>query len=124
MKKAIEVILFVEDEENLRTLIEAFLSSCGFRVLSACDGQEGLSLVKNRGLNDIDLILADVVMPKMSGKQMVDLLKPTLPQAKVLFMSGYTEDQLAPHGVLEPGVEIITKPFLAKNLVKRIRELD
>jgi FixJ family two-component response regulator len=62
-------------------------------------------------------------MPLMSGKQMVDLLKPLLPDAKIVFMSGYTDDALAPHGVLEHDIELIEKPFLAKNLVTRIREI-
>jgi len=113
----------VEDEEKLRELVEAVLVSGGFNVISACNGKEGLRTVEEGKLKDIDLILTDVIMPLMSGKQMVDLLKPLLPDAKIVFMSGYTDDALAPHGVLEHDIELIEKPFLAKNLVTRIREI-
>lgn len=118
-----KTILLVEDEDKLRELVEAVLVSGGFNVISACNGKEGLKLVEEGKVKDVDLILTDVIMPLMSGKQMADLLKPLLPNTKIVFMSGYTDDALAPHGVLEHDVELIEKPFLAKNLVARIREI-
>jgi two-component system cell cycle sensor histidine kinase/response regulator CckA len=122
MEPKAKKILLVEDEEKLRELVEAVLVSSGFEVITACNGKEGLQIVQD-GVKDIDLILTDVIMPIMSGKQMVDLLKPLLPKAKIVFMSGYTDDALAPHGVLEHDIELVEKPFLAKNLVARIREI-
>jgi DNA-binding response OmpR family regulator len=123
MEETPKTILLVEDEEKLRELVENVLSSSGFNVITASNGKEGVETVKGRKLNDIDLILTDVIMPTMSGKQMVDLLKPILPNAKIVFMSGYTDDALAPHGVLEPSIVLIEKPFLVRDLVKRIREI-
>jgi two-component system cell cycle sensor histidine kinase/response regulator CckA len=123
MEQRVKTILLVEDEEKLRELVEGVLASNGFNVITACNGKDGLRKVQEENLKDIDLILTDVIMPQMSGKQMADLLKPILPHAKILFMSGYTDDALAPHGVLEQDIELIEKPFLVKNLVARIREL-
>lgn len=123
MDGAVKSILLVEDEEKLRELVETVLVSNGFRVVSASNGKEGLDLVTDGKVGEIDLILTDVIMPLMSGKQMADLIHPMLPNAKIVFMSGYTDDALAPHGVLEHDVELIEKPFLVKNLVKRIREI-
>lgn len=123
MEQKPKTILLVEDEEKLRELVETVLVASGFNVITASNGKEGLRTVEEGNLKDIDLILTDVIMPHMSGKQMVDLLKPQLPNTKIVFMSGYTDDALAPHGVLEPDIELIEKPFLAKNLVTRIREI-
>lgn len=123
MEQKAKTILLVEDEDNLRELVASVLSESGFRVITARNGREGLQTVQEGNLKDIDLILTDVIMPQMSGKEMVDLLKPLLPSTKIVFMSGYTDDALAPHGVLEPEIELIEKPFLVKNLVGRIREI-
>lgn len=123
MEKDIKTILLVEDEDKLRELVENVLTMSGFNVISACNGKEGLQVVKDHNLSKIDLILTDVIMPMMSGKQMVDLLKPMMPETKIIFMSGYTDDALAPHGVLDTDTILIEKPFLAKDLVKRINEI-
>ena len=123
MEQRVKTILLVEDEEKLRELVETVLVSNGFNVVSACNGKEGLELVESGQIKSIDLILTDVIMPMMSGKEMADLIKPMLPNTKIVFMSGYTDDALAPHGVLEEDVELIEKPFLVKNLVKRISEI-
>jgi CheY-like chemotaxis protein len=117
-----EHILVVEDEERLRRLMGRFLGRLGYRVTAAANGHEALALVEEKGLSP-DLIISDVVMPKMSGKQMVDRLRQNRPDLKVLYMSGYTDDAIAKHGVLEPGTPLIEKPFTIEAMAQRIRQV-
>lgn len=123
MEQNVKTILLVEDEDRLRELVETVLKSKGFNVISAANGKEGLSLVESGQTPHIDLVLTDVIMPVMSGKEMADQIRPLLPETKIVFMSGYTDDALAPHGVLTEDIELIEKPFLVKNLANRITEI-
>lgn len=120
--KGTEAILVVEDEDRLRRLITRFLARLGYQVTTAANGSEAVVLVEEKGLNP-DLIITDVVMPKMSGKQMVDRLRQKRPHLKVLYMSGYTNDAIANHGVLEPGTPFIEKPFSIDSMAESVREL-
>jgi len=118
-----ETILLVEDEAALRELALCVLSECGYNVLAASNGKEGLEIAKNRNGHPIDLVLTDVIMPQMGGKEMIDQMRPLLPKAKVLFVSGYTDDALAHHGVLEPGISFLEKPFSPTRLIFKVREV-
>ena len=117
-----EMVLVVEDEPALRKLCSALLKKLNYRVKSAADGGEALLLVEGKKVRP-DLVITDVVMPQMSGKVLVDRLRKTLPHIKVLYMSGYTDDTIVHHGILDAGTPFIQKPFNVHDLSKRIREL-
>ena len=115
-----ETILLVEDEDSLRKMSARILQNCGYTVLVACNGREGVALAKNN-LERIDLIVTDVIMPLMGGKDMVKELKPMLPSARVMFMSGYTNDALSEDGVLDPSIFFLAKPFTPMLLTQKVR---
>ena len=117
-----QTILVVEDEASLRKLCAAVLKKAGYYVLAAANGGEALLLIEEKKLQP-DLILTDVVMPGMSGKVLADRLKQTLPHIRVLFMSGYTDDAIVQHGVLDSGIPFIEKPFSTKALVNKVGAL-
>ena len=107
-----ETILLVEDEEALRKVAKRALAQSGYTVLSAADGEEALQVFR-RNAGDIQLVVTDVVMPRMSGRRLADQLAKPRPDLQVLYMSGYTDDAIVHHGVLEPGTRFIGKPFAA-----------
>lgn len=115
-----ETILVVEDEEQLRRLTARALRSLGYSVVEAANGAEALALARDGG-NSIDLLLTDVVMPVMGGKQLADTLTQQFPNIRVLFMSGYTADAIAHHGVLLPGTHLLDKPFTPETLGHAVR---
>ncbi len=117
-----ETILLVEDEDGVRDLIEEVLHSRGYRVLAASRGVEALQIAE---LVDgpIDLLVTDVVMPHMSGREVVMHLAPGRPEMRVLYLSGYTDDLILHHGVLEPGTAFLQKPFGAAELARRVHEV-
>ncbi len=114
-------ILLVEDEAGVRRLARQVLEAAGYTVLEAQDGREALALFERDG-TAVDLLLTDVIMPGMSGRELVDRLSANRPALKVLFISGYTDDRLGRHGVLEPGVLFLAKPFGPAELLRRIQE--
>jgi CheY-like chemotaxis protein len=115
-------VLVVEDEDAVRRLAERILRAAGYRVLQAANGGEALLLCEERG-GEIDLLLTDVVMPRMSGKQLAARLVASCPRLRVLFMSGYSEHGIEQRGVLDPGARLISKPFTAAELCARVREV-
>ena len=115
-----ETILLVEDDRAVRRLIRRSLSSLGYHVLSAGNGEEGLREFKAQP-ESIDLVLTDVVMPGMSGKEMTNRISALRPQTKVLYMSGYAENVIAHNGVLDEGVQFLPKPFTLANLQSKVR---
>ena len=117
----IETILVVEDEESLCEIAAETLKSFGYKVLKAHSGPDALKLVSAHG-GTIDLILTDVVMPKMSGRELAESLKQKLPALKVIFMSGYTDDSVVRHGVHHEKVPFLQKPFAPFDLLKKVRE--
>ena len=117
-----ETILLVEDNAGLRKLATRFLEPAGYTVLGAGTGEEAL-LVLARHAAPVHLLLTDVVMPGMSGRDLVELLARTHPGMKVLYMSGYTSDTVVRHGVLEEKVSFINKPFNAAALLHKVREV-
>ncbi|HEX3250030.1 MAG TPA: PAS domain S-box protein [Pyrinomonadaceae bacterium] len=117
-----ETILLVEDEDVVRGLTRRILSEAGYNVLEARSGHEAIRLCRDyRG--SIDLLLTDVVMPGTSGKEVAERLCELRPAARVLYMSGYTDEAIVRHGVLDANVEFIQKPFTWARLGKKVREV-
>jgi two-component system cell cycle sensor histidine kinase/response regulator CckA len=117
-----EIILLVEDEDMVRDLVRTVLQSAGYTVLEARQGGEALSLA-GRHEGTIDLLVTDLVMPGMSGRELAEQLKVLRPHMKVLFMSGYTDDTVIQQGVLLAEAEFISKPFSPSILASRVREM-
>ena len=117
-----ETILIVEDDEAVRKLAVRVLEKQGYTVLEANQEYEALNFCKERK-EPVHLILTDVVMPGMNGRQLIECLKEVRQDFKVLYMSGYTDDAIVHHGVLEMGVDFIRKPFTFEGLARRVREV-
>ena len=118
----IETILLVEDDEVVRKLVSEVLDNEGYRLLEAANGVAALSICSQYE-EPIHLLLTDVIMPEMSGRDLADRLVPQHPEMKVLFMSGYTDDVIADHGVLDAGTPFIQKPFAPDVLVRKVRDV-
>ncbi|RLB17312.1 MAG: hypothetical protein DRG82_06910, partial [Deltaproteobacteria bacterium] len=117
-----ETILLVEDEEALRDLAKRMLGEYGYTVVFAGDGEEALKRADDHK-DAIHLLLTDVVMPAMDGKELAEKLQSKRPEMKVLFMSGYTDNAVAHHGILDAGLNFIQKPFTAASLAQKVREV-
>jgi two-component system cell cycle sensor histidine kinase/response regulator CckA len=117
-----ENILLVEDEDTLRKLVVAILEGYGYTVLVAGDGEEALRVLNNSPVIP-RLLISDVVMPKMGGRELSDRIKAIYPGTRVLFMSGYTDDAIVHLGVLKAGVSYLAKPFTPKGLAHKVREV-
>lgn len=120
--KGTETILVVEDAEPLRTLTKEFLTSSGYTVLEAANGHEALRIARSY-LGGIDLLLTDVVMPRMGGKSLVEQMMRLRPGTRVLYMSGYPNDGIVQAGILASGVTLLEKPFTREILSKRVRQV-
>ncbi|MCK6624105.1 MAG: response regulator [Anaerolineae bacterium] len=117
-----ETILLVEDDEMVRHLVQRELQAEGYTVMEASSGDKALALVKQHE-GEIDLLLTDVVMPYMSGRELAEQLKELYPQIKVLFISGYTSDSVVRRGLLTAEIEFLPKPFSLGKLASKIREV-
>ncbi len=117
-----ELVLVVEDEPSLRALIATILGDIGYRVEVAESGAEALEIVA-RLERPVDVVLTDVIMPRMSGAQLVVELRKADPGLRVLFMSGYTDDMLAGYGILKGQTRLIQKPFTADSLARALRSV-
>ena len=117
-----ETILLAEDQPEVRSVARAVLERYGYRVLEASHGDEALRIVR-RAQQPIHLLLSDVVMPSMSGPELARLVQLEEPGIRVLYASGYTDDAIVRHGVLDPGVAFLQKPFTPTSLLSKIREL-
>jgi PAS domain S-box-containing protein len=117
-----ETVLLVEDEEVVRGLARRILEQAGYSVVEASKADEAIRFCEEHG-NEVDLLLTDVVMPEMSGKELADRLKTQRPDLKMLFMSGYTDDAIVHHGVLDSSVEFIQKPFSPADLIEKVRDV-
>jgi PAS domain S-box-containing protein len=118
-----ETLLVVEDEPAVRSLARSILEGQGYVVLSASNGGDALHMAREYKGAPIRLVVTDVIMPVMGGKMMAEWLKATYPDLKILFTSGYTDDVIARHGVLDAGVEFLPKPYTPAALACKVREL-
>jgi CheY-like chemotaxis protein len=120
--RGVETLLLVEDDPSLRRLIQTALPRSGYTVLAAGTPDEAQRLcAQHQG--DIHLLLTDVILPQMNGRELYNLLKPTRPGMKVLFMSGYTENVIAHRGVLDEGIDFIQKPFSVRVLANKVGQV-
>ncbi len=118
-RRGTETILLVEDDDQVRNVVQQILIRGGYQVFVAASGANALLLVERRG--PVDLLLTDVVMPGMSGRELADRLTAAHSRVKVLFMSGYTDHTVVNHGVLEAGVEFVQKPIEPASLLEKVR---
>ena len=116
-----ETVLLVEDEEPVRSVTTLLLEALGYRVLQAENGQDALRLFEASG-EKIDLLMADVVMPDLSGREVAEALQAMDPHLKVLFQSGYTDDTVVRRGILRAEVAFLKKPFSLDDLARKVRE--
>jgi CheY-like chemotaxis protein len=116
-----ETVLVIEDEDSVRELVTEVLNDLGYRALQARDGPSGLKILQSP--ERIDLLVSDIGLPGMNGRQVADVAREQRPGLKVLFITGYAENAAMAHGFLEPGMEMVTKPFAVDALAARIREM-
>jgi nitrogen-specific signal transduction histidine kinase/CheY-like chemotaxis protein len=121
-QRGAEIILIAEDAEPLLKLAKMFLESNGYRVITATNGDDAIRVAREYD-GPIDLLLSDVVMPGMNGRELAKHLAPLQPTMKVLYMSGYTDSAIADHGVLEAGTYLLRKPFTEEALTQKVREV-
>jgi signal transduction histidine kinase/ActR/RegA family two-component response regulator len=117
-----ETILLVEDNDELRSATQGVLEALGYLVATAANGEEALAALEKRG-GRIDLVICDVVMPGMSGPEVVERLRARSPGMRVIFISGYTDNVVVRHGILEGEYEFLEKPFSADRLAAKIRSV-
>jgi PAS domain S-box-containing protein len=119
----VETILVIEDEDQLRALTERILAQLGYRVLCASDGQEALLLCRDRPEPPIELIVTDVIMPRLNGPETIKAIRQWSPHMPVLYMSGYSADALADYESGTEKLHFLPKPFSARELALRVRQL-
>ena len=117
-----ETVLIVEDEESILKMTQMMLERMGYKVLVAGTPGEAIALAREHA-GEIRLLITDVVMPEMNGRDLAGNLLSLYPNLKRLFMSGYTANVIAHHGVLDEGVQFIQKPFAKQDLAIKVREV-
>jgi two-component system, cell cycle sensor histidine kinase and response regulator CckA len=122
MQRGTETILLVEDDVQLRQLASSILTHCGYRMLTASTTEEGLSLCRANH-RDIRLLVTDVIMPGINGRQLAEQVREISPRTRVLYISGYTGNAIVHYGVLDPGLWFLAKPFSLSALVAKVREV-
>jgi DNA-binding response OmpR family regulator len=115
-------VLVVEDEHAVRELVRKVLERSGYRVVVAATPHEALRVV-DEDPQGIDLLMSDVVLPQMGGRVLAERLVAKTPTLRVLYMSGYTDDAIVHHGVLDSGTPFLQKPFTARALTNKVREV-
>jgi PAS domain S-box-containing protein len=120
--RASETVLLVEDEEGVRKLVGGILSRQGYRVIEATSGEEAIAMVQDFS-GTIDLLLSDVVLLGMSGRELAERMRLQMPSLKVIYMSGYTDDAVVRHGVLTQSAEFLQKPFNSQTLLRKLRSV-
>jgi two-component system cell cycle sensor histidine kinase/response regulator CckA len=122
VQRGTETILLVEDDAQLRQLTSSVLAHCGYKVLTAGGTEEGLALCRANHRN-IRLLVTDVIMPGMNGRQLAEQVKLISPSTRVLYVSGYTSNAIVHYGVLDPGLWFLPKPFSLSALIAKVREV-
>ena len=117
-----ETVLLVEDEQSVRQLVRETLEARGYRVLEAENGEAGLA-VAARHERPIELVITDVVMPELGGRELAQRLLQARPKIKVLYLSGYTEDAIVSEGTIDSGNAFLQKPFTLQSLARKVREV-
>lgn len=115
-----ETIVLVEDEKTVRQLALHAFQSRGYEVQTAIDGKDAMLVAEERR-RPIDLLVTDVVMPRMSGRELAEALRSAFPKMKVLYPSGYTDDAVVRHGVLRKQVSFLQKPYTPRSLTRKVR---
>jgi len=115
-----ETILFVEDDSDIRKFVCSALKSLQYQIYEACNGVQALKLLQKKRLG-IDLLITDVVMPEMGGKELAEAVKKIIPNVKIIFTSGYTDNHIVRSGRLNKGINFIQKPFSIHDIAKKIR---
>lgn len=124
LPKGVETVLLVEDEPAVRQIVTELLVEQGYTVLTAENGEDALRLLEvEKNSNKIDLMLTDIVMPRLTGTALADKVKSIYPKVKIVFMSGYADESLTKKGTLEPGQTFIQKPFTLEVLSRKIRQV-
>ena len=122
MQRGTETILLVEDNEQVRQLTSSVLADCGYKVLPAASPEEGLALCRAHQ-PQIQLLVTDVILPRMKGPQLAEQVKQISPRTRVLYVSGYTSNAIVHYGVLDAGLWFLGKPFSVSELVAKVREV-
>ncbi|MCP4601554.1 MAG: PAS domain S-box protein [Proteobacteria bacterium] len=122
LPRGTETVYIVEDESMVRNIATKILTRLGYKVVSADDGLHALAAANDKGI-PIDLLLTDIVMPNMNGRELAEKLHKQYPEMKVLFTSGYTENVIVHHGVLEEGLNFIGKPYTPQGLAEKVRKV-
>jgi DNA-binding response OmpR family regulator len=122
VQRGTETILLVEDDSQLRQLGSSVLGHCGYRVLVAGGPEEGLAICRSNR-RDIRLLITDVIMPGMNGRQLADEILQISPNVRVLYISGYTNNAILHYGVLDAGLWFLPKPFTLSALIAKVREV-
>jgi PAS domain S-box-containing protein len=117
-----ETILLVEDEDLVRGLVDRILTTCGYTVLQASNGTAAIKLCQEAEC-EIDLVITDVVMPEMGGRELVKRLSLTRPALRAIYMSGYTDKSIVHHGILQEGTNFIQKPFTPEAFARKVRDV-
>ena len=121
-RKGTETVLLAEDSDVVRRLLRELLLRSGYRLIEARHGEEAIQLSQDHD-GPIDLLITDMVMPRMNGRELAAKLAPLRPRMKILYISGYTEEAIIRNGVLDPGTSFLEKPFSPDTLARRVREL-
>jgi CheY-like chemotaxis protein len=118
---ATEIVLVVEDEDRVRAVSAEALRELGYTVVEASGPNEAIKLIE--GGQQLSLLFTDVVMPEMSGRQLVDILRKRNPTLKVLYTTGYTRNAIVHNGILDPGTQLLPKPFSLEDLAEKVRTI-
>jgi len=121
--KGSETVFLIEDDENVRKFIRDALRRYEYKVLEAGNGEEAIDMIGNHSKDTIHLLLTDILMPGMNGRECAECLASFHPEMKVLYISGYTEGAVVHHGTLEAGMAFLQKPFTPKALVQKVRQV-
>ena len=117
-----ETVLLAEDDPSVRLLARLSLGRCGYTVLEAGNATEAMAIAEDY-VQPIDLLLSDVIMPDSAGTPLIERLRQTRPHLRVLYMSGYTDDAIVHHGVLDEGTAFLQKPFTPHALTQKVRDV-